>query len=93
MFDRVAPQVRFVPKTEYSQAVHNVDYYRALSRHRLWSIGKDSVSLGEAYRAWRDYVEGAVKSVPVNSSTKPLADNAKIYYRQVQGSMLNQSKQ
>ena len=93
VFDRVAPQVRFVPKTEYSQAVHNVDYYRALSRHRLWSIGKDSVSLGEAYRAWRDYVEGAVKSVPVNSSTKPLADNAKIYYRQVQGSMLNQSKQ
>jgi len=93
VLDRAVPHMRFVPPAEHDQAVHNVDYYRALARHRLWSMSKDQGALAEAYRAWRDYVEGSAKSVPLNQATKPLAENARVYYRLVQSSMLSTQQQ
>lgn len=82
VLEGVIPHLRHVSAAEYAKAVHNVDYYRALARHRLWTETKDPVLLSETLRTWKSYIDGSARSVPVQSGDKAFIDNAQVYYRQ-----------
>lgn len=82
VFDRVIPQLRFVPKDQYAQAVHNVDFHRALARHKLWLFTQDPALLVDTVKTWRNYLDGNAQSVPADETSKAYVENARIYLRQ-----------
>ncbi len=91
VLDNVLPHLRFVPSAQYDAAVHNVDYHRALSRHRIWTSTKDPRYLAEAVRTWKSYLDGDARSVPADGNSKKYVQNAEVYYKQAQAS-LNSAK-
>lgn len=82
VLEGVVPHLRHVPAGQYANAVHNVDYYRALARHRLWTETKDPTLLSETLKTWKIYIDGSARSVPVQTGDKAFIDNAQVYYRQ-----------
>ncbi len=82
IFDNIAPHLRHVPSAQYNKAVHNVDYYKALAKHKLWSETKDPTLLSDALKTWKSYIDGSARSVPVQNADKAFVDNAQVYYRQ-----------
>src|SRR5690606_25642209 len=86
VLEKVVPQLRFVPRDQFAQAVHNVDFYKALSRHKLWNYTEDPVALNETVRSWRSYLEGSALSVPIEGESKSYIENARVYYKQAQSS-------
>ncbi|MBM4250856.1 MAG: PEGA domain-containing protein [Deltaproteobacteria bacterium] len=82
VLDRVMPFLRFVAAKDYPQAVHNVDYHRALSRHRLWTVTQDPKLLVETVRGWRNYLEGSARTIPVNDDAKAFIGNAEVFLKQ-----------
>ena len=70
VLDNVVPQLRFVPAGQYAAAVHNVDYHRALCRHRIWVATQDPRMLADAVKTWRGYLDGSARSVPADGNSK-----------------------
>jgi hypothetical protein len=87
VLDAVAPELRFVPKEQYAQYVHNVDYHRALAKHKLWQISQDQAVLADAVKTWRAYLDGNARSLPAEESTKPYVENAQVYWKQASSSL------
>ena len=85
--DAVTPHLRFVASDEYNQAVHTVDYHRALARHRLWSTSQDPQMLVDTVKTWRSYLEGDARAIPAEGSSKALVDNAEVYLKQAMASL------
>jgi hypothetical protein len=85
--DAVLPHVRHVPGEQYNQAVHTVDYYRALARHRLWVMSQDPQMLTETVRTWRSYLEGDAMALPPEGGSKALLQNAEVYFKQALASL------
>jgi hypothetical protein len=85
--DAVLPHVRHVPGEQYNHAVHTVDYYRALARHRLWVLSQDPQMLTETVKTWRSYLEGDAKSLPPEGGSKALLQNAEVYFKQALASL------
>lgn len=85
--DAVLPHVRHVPGEQYNQAVHTVDYYRALARHRLWVLSQDPQMLTETVKTWRYYLEGDAKALPPEGGSKALLQNAEVYFKQALASL------
>ena len=86
VLEGVAPELRFVPTEQYAAAVHNVDFHRALARHKLWLISHDKGTLAEAVRTWRSYLDGSARSLPAEGASKGYVENAEVYYRQAMAS-------
>lgn len=82
VLEGVVPHLRHVPAAQYSKAVHNVDYYRALARHRLWNETQDPALLSEALKTWKSYIDGSARSVPVQAGDRAFVENAQVFYRQ-----------
>jgi hypothetical protein len=76
-----------VPSEQYNQAVHTVDYYRALSRHRLWTASQDPQMLVDTVKTWRSYLEGDAKALPPEGVSKALWQNAEVYFKQALASL------
>lgn len=90
VLEGVVPYLRFVPADQYAQSVHNVDYHRALARHKLWLSSKDPRVLADAVRTWRTYLDGSARSVPAatgDDTIKAFVDNAQVYFKQATASM------
>ena len=90
IFDNIVPHLRHVPSAQYNKAVHNVDYYKALAKHRLWNETKDPTLLSDALKTWKSYIDGSARSVPVQNADKAFVDNAQVYYRQALASYHNE---
>ena len=86
IFEGVLPHLRFVKSEQYAQAVHNVDFHRALARHRLWQYSQDPAVLSETVRSWRSYLDGSARSVPSDSISKTYVENARVYFKQASSS-------
>ncbi len=82
VLDRVMPFLRFVAAKDYPQAVHNVDYHRALCRHRLWTVTQDPKLLVETVRGWRNYLEGSARTIPMSEDAKTYVGNAEVFLKQ-----------
>jgi hypothetical protein len=89
IFENIIPHLRHVPSAQYNKAVHNVDYYKALAKHRLWNETKDPTLLSDALKTWKSYIDGSARSVPVQNADKAFVDNAQVYYRQALASYNN----
>ncbi len=87
VLSKVQPQLRFVSKEQYGQAIHNVSFYRALAYHKLWNSTKDPALLTETVRAWRDYLDGTVKAIPPEEANKAYVENAKVYFGQAKAQL------
>lgn len=85
--DAVLPHLRFVPSDQYNQAVHSVDYHRALARHRLWSFSHDPRLLVDTVKTWQAYLEGDARSLPPEGAAKALVENAEVYFKQAVASL------
>ena len=82
VFDKVMPFLRFVAAKDYPQAVHNVDYHRALCRHRIWTVTQDPKLLVETVRGWRNYLEGSGRTIPMSEDSKTYVGNAEVFLKQ-----------
>ena len=91
VLERVMPYLRFVAAKDYPHAVHNVDYHRALCRHRLWMTTQDPKLLVETVRGWRNYLEGSARAIPLDDNSKSYIGNAEVYLKQASAS-LNSSR-
>ncbi len=87
VLENVVPQLRFVMAEQYAQAVHNVDFHRALARHKLWLMSQDQAGLADTVRTWRSYLDGSARSLPAEGASKAYVENAQVYYRQAQASL------
>lgn len=85
-FEAVLPHLRFVKSEQYPQAVHNVDFHRALARHRLWQYSQDPAVLADTLRSWRAYLDGSARSVPADAVSKTYVENARVYFKQATAS-------
>lgn len=85
------PQLRFVPQDRYTQALHNVLYYRALSLHRAWSITQNGNDLEIAHQAWKNYIQNTALTSPSDRNYASLK-KAEAFYRHTE-SLLQGNKQ
>ena len=57
VLDRVSSQLRFVNQNQYQTAVNNVNYYKALSYHRMWELSKNRVMIYNAMKSWKKFLD------------------------------------
>lgn len=84
MLDLCEGQLRFIPEEQYTQAVHSVSYYRALSLHRIWGLTQKSEDLRIAHDSWKKYIETTALATPADKHYA-LVKKAEVFYRQTQG--------
>ena len=92
VLENVTPQLRFVPKNQYVQALHNVEYHMALSRYKVWTYTKDPVVLNQSIRAWKSYIDSNPNMANGDKSVQLYLNNAKIYYKQAMASKNSETK-
>lgn len=83
----VSAHLRFVPAAEQAAAVHSVDYHSALAKLRLANLTQDMRLYAESVRAWRTYLDGDARTLPVDAGSKGFIDNANVYYKQAQAAL------
>lgn len=74
---------RFFPAEEYDQALHDTNYFLALSYQKLYMISKRANMLNEANLAWRDYFDffpRALEGDPVFTGQR---ETAKKFWNQI----------
>lgn len=74
---------RFFPAEEYDQALHDTNYYLALSYQKLYMISKRANVLNDANLAWRDYFDffpRALEGDPVFTGQR---ETAKKFWSQI----------
>ncbi len=81
--DQCEGQLRFIPEEQYTQAVHSLSYYRALSLHRIWGQTQKTEDLKSAHNAWKRYIETMALSTPSDKHYS-LVKKAEVFYRQTQ---------
>ncbi len=84
MLDRCEDQLRFIPDEQYTQAVHSLSYYRALSLHRIWGLTQKTEDLRNAHNSWKKYIESTALASPADKHYS-LLKKAELFYRQTQG--------
>jgi hypothetical protein len=84
MFDLCESQLRFIPDEQYTQAVHSLSYYRALSLHRIWGLTQRGEDLQNAHDSWKKYIESTALATPADKHYS-LLKKAEVFYRQTQG--------
>jgi hypothetical protein len=82
--DGVAPQLRFVPKDQNLIATHNVEYYKALAKHKTWVMTADERILAETVSSWKDYLDRYEEAK--DETMMGMQQNAKIYLKQAEAS-------
>jgi tetratricopeptide (TPR) repeat protein len=84
LLDLCEGQLRFIPEEQYTQAVHSVSYYRALSLHRIWGLTQRGEDLKTAHEHWKKYIESTALATPADKHYG-LLKKAEVFYRQTQG--------
>jgi hypothetical protein len=84
LLDLCESQLRFIPDEQYTQAVHSLSYYRALSLHRLWGLTQRGEDLKIAHEHWKKYIESTALATPADKHYG-LLKKAEVFYRQTQG--------
>jgi hypothetical protein len=84
LLDLCENQLRFIPEEQYTQAVHSLSYYRALSLHRIWGLTQRGDDLRNANEHWKKYIESTALAMPADKHYG-LLKKAEIFYRQTQG--------
>jgi hypothetical protein len=74
---------RFFPDDAYDQAVHDTNYYMALSYQKLYMISKRPNMLNDANLAWRDYFDFFPKSLEGDPVFTQHRDTAKKFWDQI----------
>ena len=87
VLERTLPYLRFVSPEEHAAAVHNVEYHRALCRHRLWAVTQDPKMLVDTVRGWRSYLDGSARSIATDDNSRGFVENAEIYLKQATASL------
>jgi tetratricopeptide (TPR) repeat protein len=81
---KIAKQnTRFFPADEYDSALHDTNYYLALSYQKLYIISKRANMLNDANLAWRDYFDffpRALENDPVFTGQR---ETAKKFWNQI----------
>lgn len=83
LLKRVEPQLRYVPQAQYSQAVHTLNYYRALSAHKTWTVTQTMDDQKIATTYWKDYIQGTAISLPQDSNYG-FVKKAESFFEQIQ---------
>jgi len=83
-FESVSPQLRFVSKDEHADAAQTVAYHIALCQHKLWFQTNNQAYLNSAYKGWRAYLDTAVDQKAEKTSSNPMLDDAKVYFKQAE---------
>jgi hypothetical protein len=83
LLDLCESQLRFIPEEQYTQAVHSLSYYRALSLHRVWGLTQRGEDLRNANEHWKKYIESTALATPADKHYG-LLKKAEIFYRQTQ---------
>ena len=83
-FEKVEPFLRFVPKGQFSRAVNNVSFHRALSKQRLYETTQNPVYLNGAFKDWRRFVNNGRDSKR-KSDDSAFLKNAEVYLKQTKG--------
>ncbi len=83
ILDRTEEQLRFIPQDRYTQALHSLYYYRALSLHRTWALTQNQTDLEKANRAWKDYIQNTALSSPSDRNYATLK-KAEVFFKQTQ---------
>ncbi|WP_141730883.1 PEGA domain-containing protein [Oligoflexus tunisiensis] len=84
ILDLCENQLRFIPDEQYTQAVHSLSYYRALSLHRIWGLTQRGEDLKNAHESWKKYIESTALATPADKHYS-LLKKAEVFYRQTQG--------
>jgi hypothetical protein len=87
----VHSQLRFVPRDQFGQSLHQTEYHLALAKHRLWQVSKDAGLLSQVVASWRTYLDGTVKTVPAEGDGKSLGEAAQVYYKQASAALASAS--
>ncbi len=90
--EKVEPFLRFVKKEQYPEAVHNVKFHKALSKHKLWMASKDPNEVRLVFKAWREYLDGSARTVPLNEDNKGFVEYAKVYLKQAQATLKSKNQ-
>ncbi len=81
---KIAKQnTRFFPADAYDQAVHDTNYYLALSYQKLYLIGKRASVLNDANLAWRDYFDFFPRALEGDSVFTGQRETAKKFWNQI----------
>jgi tetratricopeptide (TPR) repeat protein len=83
LLDLCEAQLRFIPEEQYTQAVHSLSYYRALSLHRIWGLTQRGEDLKNAHEHWKKYIESTALATPADKHYG-LLKKAEVFYRQTQ---------
>lgn len=81
VFQRVEPFLRFVSKSEYSKAAHNLQFYSALAKQQLWKLTGQRQFLSQAKRSWMNYLNVTVKEVPLPNTSQNLVKFARYHLK------------
>ncbi|MES2746214.1 MAG: PEGA domain-containing protein [Bdellovibrionota bacterium] len=80
---RTESELRFVPQAQYSQAVHTLNYYRALALHKTWTVTQNGDDQKSAMQYWKDYIQGTALALPQDQHYD-WVKKAEGYFQQIQ---------
>lgn len=80
---KTEPELRFVPQAQYSQAVHTLNYYRALALHKTWTVTQSGDDQKTAMNYWKDYIQGTALALPQDQHYD-WVKRAEGYFQQIQ---------
>lgn len=81
---QVAKQnTRFFPTKQYDEAVHDTNYYTALSYHKLYMLTYNNNVLSSANQAWREYFDFFPKSLEGKGEFEKNRESAQKYWDQI----------
>jgi len=75
--------MRFFPKDEYDEAVHDTYYYTALSYHKLYLLTKQPAVMNSASLAWREYFDFFPKKLENNPTFADAREAGRRYREQI----------
>jgi hypothetical protein len=91
IMNQTEPQLRFVPQDRYTQALHCLHFYRALSLHRTWALNQSQSDLIKAHAAWKGYIESTALVSPADRNFVFLK-KAEAFYKHTEALMGNEAK-
>ena len=83
ILSKTEAELRFVPQDQYTQAVHTLNYYRALALHKTWTVTQNSEDQKSALQYWKDYIQGTALALPQDQHYD-WVKKAETYFQQIQ---------
>ena len=74
---------RFFPGSQYSEALHDTYYYRALSYHKLYQVTKKRALVHKTDRAWQEYFDFFPAKLKNEKSFLAMRSGAQKYWKQI----------